>query len=227
MRIIYCKDADEVASANLAEIKRVMSEAGNLFRGFFPTGQSPLKTYQRLTQDDSIFRGQTKIEVIQIDEFYDHTELFKRDLHKNLLEPLEAKSIAILTKFWGPRPSGATIFNHIENILSREIDLAMLGLGPNGHVGFHEPWCGGRTFMGGLVRISGETRLRVKGAESSVAVTFGVGSFLRARNILLTVTGEEKCDIFKRFLKEPESQNLPATFLKSHANIVVTTDLNI
>jgi 6-phosphogluconolactonase/glucosamine-6-phosphate isomerase/deaminase len=62
---------------------------------------------------------------------------------------------------------------HIQIVEKEGIDVALLGLGPNGHVGFHEPGLKAN-FEGGRVMIKEETKKRVPGATTNEALTFGV-----------------------------------------------------
>jgi glucosamine-6-phosphate deaminase len=109
-------------------------------------------------------------------------------------------------------------------VLSQPVDFALLGLGPNGHIGFHEP-SDEQHFLGGRIELSEQSFQRVKEAPGRTALTFGADSFLRAKRIILLVTGEEKRDIYKKFLHSPGEPRLPASLLKAHSDLTVISTL--
>lgn len=100
-------------------------------------------------------------------------------------------------------------------------ELAILGLGTNGHVAFHEPGLP-MTFSFGEVDLAQDTSARLK-LEPGTGITYGVGAFVKAKAILLVVRGESKREIFERLKKGDPS--LPASGLLSHPDLTVLTDL--
>lgn len=109
------------------------------------------------------------------------------------------------------------------------IDLQLLGLGNNGHIGFNEP---GDFFSAGThcVALSESTcaaNSRFFACESEVprfAYTMGIGSIMHARRILLIVSGEAKAEILHKALKGPITPWVPASVLQLHRDVVVVGD---
>ncbi|MUT64482.1 glucosamine-6-phosphate deaminase [Paenibacillus sp. NEAU-GSW1] len=109
------------------------------------------------------------------------------------------------------------------------IDIQLLGLGHNGHIGFNEP---GDKLSGGthVVELKEETReanARFFASMDEVpeyAVTMGVGSILKANNILLVVRGADKADIVKQALTGPITTDVPASLLQTHPRVTVLLD---
>lgn len=102
------------------------------------------------------------------------------------------------------------------------IDLQVLGLGPNGHIGFNEPGAAwdSRTHV---VDLSSETRrvnarfFRKSGAPvPHQAVTMGLGTIMEARRIAVVVLGHAKADILARVITSGPSLHYPATALAGH-----------
>jgi 6-phosphogluconolactonase/glucosamine-6-phosphate isomerase/deaminase len=91
-------------------------------------------------------------------------------------------------------------------------------------VGFHEPGHPS-TFKGGRLTVSDETRARVDGAITCEVFTFGVGAFLKAEEIFLIVTGQEKAKIFHEFERSKPTELLPGSLLKNHPALKVFTDI--
>ncbi|MBP1993285.1 glucosamine-6-phosphate deaminase [Paenibacillus eucommiae] len=112
---------------------------------------------------------------------------------------------------------------------AKQIDLQILGLGHNGHIGFNEP---DHSLVSGthLVELKQETREANARFFASIdevpthALTMGVGTILKAKSILLVVRGEDKAEIVHRALTGPIQTEIPATLLQTHPHLVVLLD---
>lgn len=110
-----------------------------------------------------------------------------------------------------------------------QIDLQLLGLGHNGHIGFNEP---AHALIRGthVVELAEETReanARYFATLDDVpnkALTMGVGTILKAKKILLVVKGADKSDIVQRALQGPITTDCPASLLQTHPNLIVLLD---
>lgn len=110
-----------------------------------------------------------------------------------------------------------------------QLDIQLLGLGHNGHIGFNEP---AEELVSGthVVELAEATRLanaRFFASEDQVpkqAITMGVGSILKAKMILLVVKGADKADIVQRALQGPVSTDCPASLLQTHPSLTVLVD---
>ena len=109
------------------------------------------------------------------------------------------------------------------------IDLQLLGLGANGHLGFNEPGTP-RTLRTHLVNLTEKTRqdnARFFQSISDVpkqAITMGLYDILRAKRILILVSGERKAAAVARMIREDPSENCPATLLKTHPAVTLVAD---
>jgi glucosamine-6-phosphate deaminase len=114
--------------------------------------------------------------------------------------------------------------------LSGQIDLQLLGIGHNGHIGFNEP---AHALIRGthIVDLAEETREANARYFSSLnevpsqALTMGVGTILKAKKILLVVKGADKADIVRRAVQGPITTDCPASLLQTHPNLIVLLDL--
>ncbi|SDI21301.1 glucosamine-6-phosphate deaminase [Paenibacillus naphthalenovorans] len=109
------------------------------------------------------------------------------------------------------------------------IDLQMLGIGHNGHIGFNEPdeELEHVTHVVELHEQTREANARFFGMPKKVpaqAITMGVGTILKAKRILLVVRGPDKADIVKRALQGPVTTKCPASFLQTHPDVTVLLD---
>jgi glucosamine-6-phosphate deaminase len=108
------------------------------------------------------------------------------------------------------------------------IDLAVLGIGKNGHIGFNEP---GTPFdvRTHVALVADETRQAnaysfPDGQPPNRAITVGVATILRARQILLLVTGEEKAEILQQSVFGQVDVAVPASVLQRHADVTIIAD---
>jgi len=113
--------------------------------------------------------------------------------------------------------------------LAGQIDLQLLGLGHNGHIGFNEP---AHALIKGthIVNLAEQTREANARFFDSIddvpkqALTMGVGTILKAKKILLVVKGADKADIIKAALQGPITTDVPASLLQTHPNLIVLLD---
>ena len=110
------------------------------------------------------------------------------------------------------------------------IGLQLLGLGSNGHIGFHAPPCAADAPCRCL-ELSPATRLQNAGAFGgdpaavpARAITLGTGEILAAQAVLLVVTGTDKAAMLKRCLEEPPCAERPASWLQRHPRLQVVVD---
>lgn len=106
------------------------------------------------------------------------------------------------------------------------IDLQLLGLGENGHIGFNEPAdkLDPSTHLTALTESTIKANSRFFENISDVpthAITMGVGTILKAKKIIIAVSGKQKLDAFNKILESNIDTNCPATLLNLHKDVVV------
>ncbi len=110
---------------------------------------------------------------------------------------------------------------------ARGLDLAIVGLGLNGHIGFNEP---GSTVDSPTRVVDLHPRSREAaegyGAEGAPeqGITIGLARLLEAGELWLLVTGERKAEILRAALEGPETPDVPASFLRRHPHWRVMAD---
>lgn len=110
-----------------------------------------------------------------------------------------------------------------------QVDLQLLGLGRNGHIGFNEP---GDCFVPDthcvdLTESTIEANKRFFASEDLVprqAYTMGVKNILDARRILLVVSGYDKADALKSMVEGPITPQVPASILQLHRRVTIVAD---
>ena len=109
------------------------------------------------------------------------------------------------------------------------IDIQVLGMGHNGHIGFNEP---GQAFelethVVNLTDRTIEANARFFASKDEVpkkAMTMGIRSIMQARQILVVVSGEDKAEIVKKAFFGPVTPQVPASILQMHPNVVLVGD---
>ena len=109
------------------------------------------------------------------------------------------------------------------------IDLLILGLGENGHLGFNQPGTSFESTVGiGSMDSALENRIRretgVPAEHSLGGVTLGLSDIMQVRRIILVVKGTSKAEIVKQVLRGPVSTDVPASILQHHPHCEVLLD---
>lgn len=109
------------------------------------------------------------------------------------------------------------------------IDLQLLGIGENGHIGFNEPGTPftSTTHIVTLAQNTREANSRFFNSLEEVpthAITMGIASILKSKEILLLVSGERKAEALNKFVNGEISEEFPASALKYHSNVTVIAD---
>jgi len=199
------------------------------------TGGTPLGVYRRLIEDYRkglvSFRQAT---TFNLDEYVglpeDHPESYHSYMRRNLFDHIDLP----LSRAHLPNGGAADLEAECRryDALIEEaggIDLQLLGIGHNGHIGFNEP---DRELATGthVVDLAEETRranarfFRSIDEVPEQAITMGVGTILKARTIVLLAKGADKADIVRRALEGPITTDCPASLLQTHPRLIVLLD---
>ena len=109
------------------------------------------------------------------------------------------------------------------------MDLQLLGLGHNGHIGFNEP---GDAFEKGthcvdLTERTIEANTRFFASAADVprqAYTMGIGTIMQAKKVLVIVSGKDKAPAVKAMINGPVTPQMPASILQFHKDVIVVAD---
>jgi glucosamine-6-phosphate deaminase len=211
-----------------AFVERLQAEPR--LRVCLPTGDTPSPLYEELVARE--LRGEVSFAqatVVLLDEWADLPPgdparcdvRLRRELLDRLAPPPRFVPIDV-----DGSDDAAAARRHDE--AARHLDLALLGLGMNGHVGFNEP--GSRpddpTRLVRLARSSREAAMARYGAARmpTGGITVGLARLLEAREAWLLVTGASKAGVLRRALREPEGPDCPASYLRRHQRLIVFAD---
>lgn len=198
----------------------------------FPTGSTMEGLYAELRRRVT----EEKLELdqvrgIQLDEYVgvdDETpESFRAWLSDRLLRPAGLDRFLRLPSL-APTPESLGSYEASLAALGG-VDLAILGIGGNGHIAFNEPGspADSRTRVVQLNARTQEANRRYWGDPTAVpseAVSQGIGTIMEARAILLIATGPAKAGILADAFEGPITTEVPASILRGHPNVTVITD---
>lgn len=109
------------------------------------------------------------------------------------------------------------------------IDMQILGIGLNGHIGFNEPGTSfeSRTHVIDLDESTRQANSRFFSSIDEVpkqAITMGIATIMESKEILLLVSGEAKADILAKVINGDVTEEIPATILQQHPNVTIIAD---
>ena len=235
MRIIVVKDKEAMGKRAADLVQAEMARHANPVLGL-ATGSTPLPLYQELARRCKKGLDFSTTITFNLDEYVglkpNHSQTYRHFMNTNLFD-----HINIVKKN-----------THVPNGMAKDIeaeceryeqmiedcggvDLQVLGIGSNGHIGFNEP---GSSFMS-RTRIKTLTEETVndnarffkkRSDVPTLALTMGIGTILDARKCILLASGANKVDAIKAACEGPMTAMCPASILQFHryATLVVTKD---
>ncbi len=229
MTIEVLKDPESLAARAADFIAQALLEKPDL-SVLVATGNTPMRTYaelERRTRTGELdFSSAT---AVQLDEYLNVPDHDSRSLfgwmQRSFTVPLGISKIIRFDPSLDPVAACARYEADIAR--AGGIDLAVLGLGPNGHLGFNEPPSGPDAPTRALeLTPASLTSNAAYWGELEVparALTAGMDLILSSSRILLLVSGTAKRDILARALKGPQTPEVPASYL-GNANLTVLAD---
>ena len=235
MEIRTFATADDVARAVAACIADALRRTPALVLGL-ASGRTPLAPYAELAR---LHAGErldfSAVTTFNLDEFGgvapDHPGSFRRFMQEHFFDAvnLDRAGIGFLD---GTTPDPIAECDRYERAIAERggIDLQILGIGANGHIGFNEPGdvLQARTHV---VRLHDTTRRDNAGlfggdagAVPREALSMGMGTILKAKAIILIATGERKAPCVERMVNGPVTTRLPASFLQLHPQAALYVD---
>ena len=234
MKIIRAKDYADMSrkAANIISAQVIMKP--NCVLGL-ATGGTPVGAYAQLV--DWYNKGDldfSEVTTVNLDEYRglpkEHPESYWSFMHKNLFDKVNIRPEAIHLPD-GTNPDAADACKKYNEIIHSVggIDLQLLGLGPNGHIGFNEPGAAfeKETHCVDLTESTIQANKRFFEKVEDVptqAYTMGIKNIMQARKVLLIVSGEGKAEILDKVLYGPVTPQVPASILQLHNDLTVVAD---
>ena len=233
MKIILTQSYEESARKGAEIILGALAQKPGLLLGL-ATGETPLGVYRRLTEACREGRADfSRARTVNLDEYVGCREedSYRKFMFDNLFDHinLPRENITIADHLAAPDRETERLRGFFER---HTVDLQLLGIGPNGHIGFNEP----DETLESLVHVTdlapatidANARWFIDGAVPTQAVTMGMGDILRARSVLIIVKGESKRDVLRGLLESTAvTTRNPATFLHLHPDVTLIAEKSL
>ena len=232
MEVIIVDGADEVAEVSATLIIELLQRKPSAVLGL-ATGNTPIATYAKLI--DANHRGAVSFAqatTFNLDEYLgidgNHALSYRRFMHEKFFSQIDIEpSRTHLPDGMcvNPRSEG----KRFEALIAASggIDLQILGIGRNGHIGFNEP----ASSLASRTRIktlAPQTRRDNFGSAADDAplhaITMGIGTILEARHVLLMANGAHKAQAIRNTVEGAITAMCPASALQQHPRVTVVID---
>ncbi len=240
MLVVIKKDYDELSREAARVVSEIVREKPSAVLGL-ATGGTPLGLYKeliRMHKEEGL--DFSKITTFNLDEYIGlpptHPQSYHYFMHENLFKHINVGERFIHI------PSGMVDVNDVNRIHKYcdwyegqidavgGIDLQVLGIGANGHIGFNEPG----SSLGALTRIKTLTqKTRSDNARffdgdiekvPKYAITMGIGTIMKARIVLMLATGKHKAQAIKETGEGPITARVPASMVQMHRKVILIVD---
>ena len=232
MKKIVCENYGEMSRTAADIVAKQLAKKPDSVLGL-ATGSTPLGLYEELVR-----RSQTgkidfsKAKAFNLDEYYpinkDHPQSYNYYMKQNLFSKVTI-ALARLPDGEVSDPSVECAEYDAEIEAAGGIDLQILGIGVNGHIGFNEP-AESYSIKTHLTGLSASTLVAnsrfFKDGENqpTTALTMGFGAIFGAKSILLLISGSNKMSIAKKLFEDKIHTDVPASLLLLHPNVTVLMD---
>ena len=233
MKIIKVKDYEELSLVASNVILNLVRDNPKAILGL-ATGSSPIGLYQNLIR--AYQEGEVSfkdVKTFNLDEYCnlpkEHDQSYFSFMNQNLFQHIDILEANVNI----PNTEGddlQKLCDEYNDLLNKHIiDLQLLGIGGNGHIGFNEP---GTSFEGetSVVELADKTRQDNKRFFSSLdevprfAITMGIKNIMSAKEILLIASGKGKAEAVNKLVNGEVTEDFPASILQRHQNVTVIVD---
>ena len=233
MQVIIASCADQVAKIGARYCLETLSQKARPVLGL-ATGSTPVALYQELIdahQNKGIsFKHCSSF---NLDEYVgipeSHPQSYRYFMQQHLFNHIDILAANTIVPD-GMCPPQQAAYEYEEQIKAAGgIDLQVLGIGRNGHIGFNEPSSSlvSRTRIKTLTSqtiLDNKRFFNTGEFQPTVAITMGIATILESRKILLLATGAAKAQAVMNFIEGPLSASCPASALQMHADTLVVID---
>ena len=216
MKVIIVENYEEASQEAAKIFINQVKEKPNSILGL-ATGSTPVRMYELLREDHEKNHTSYKdVKSYNLDEYFgldaSHPQSYHYFMYKNLFNGIDIKE-----------------YNKM--LAENPIDIQLLGIGSNGHIGFNEPGTdfNSKTHYVDLKEstIKDNARLFFNGDEDAVpkqAISMGIQNIMDAKSVVLIACGKNKENAVKGMIEGPVTPELPASVLQNHKDVTVIID---
>ena len=223
MRIIRVQNQIEGGQVAFSLLKDEMAKGAKTLG--LATGSTPLAFYDEIRKSDLDFSDMTSV---NLDEYVglaaDNDQSYHHFMQENLFRAKSFKESFLPNGLASDLQEETRRYDQV--IAEHPIDFQILGIGHNGHIGFNEP---GTSFdvTTHVVNLAEDTIKANSRFFDSIddvpkqAISMGIQSIMQSKMIVLMAYGQGKADAIKQMIEGPVTEDLPASVLQKHPNVVV------
>lgn len=235
MQIIILKNQEQVAKNAANWIIELLSKRTHPTLGL-ATGSTPINLYQELVKNYQQNKLDfSSVTTFNLDEYHniapDNAQSYRTFMKDNLFDFIninqENTHLPTCNNEQNPRGQGLAYEEKIKQ--AGGIDLQILGIGANGHIGFNEPTSSlsSRTRLKTLTEqtlVDNSRLFNTDEHQPTMAMTMGIATILDAKFVLLMATGKNKAKAVKDMITGPITAMCPASSLQLHEHAVIIID---
>lgn len=234
MKVRIFETAQEAAVAGAEIIAEVMKSKENPVLGL-ATGSTPVGMYQELIRKNAAGELDfSKVRSYNLDEYIgldgSHDQSYRYFMNHNLFDHvnIDKENTHVPCGTGADHEADAKQYDAMIEAAGN-IDVQVLGIGNNGHIGFNEP---GKVFVKGthvvdLTESTIDANQRFFASRDDVprqAITMGMGGIMSARKVILMAFGKNKAQAIYNTVNGPVDPMVPASLLQLHGDVIVLLD---
>lgn len=235
MKVIIAENGAAAAKAGADIIEKIVRENPSCTLGL-ATGSSPVAMYKELSRRCSEEGLDfSKVSSVNLDEYVGldgtHDQSYRYFMNDNLFDHINIdKANTYVAKGTGDIEANLKEFNEVLD--KSDVAIQVLGVGPDGHLGFNEP--GATLYDGAHEEILDDSTIEAnkrffasKEEVPTHAVTMGMGNIMRAQRLLMVIGGNKEEAATKLLIEDKIDPMCPATFMRMHrdATVIIEKEL--
>ena len=226
MQIIRVANAEEGGKKAFELIKEGMNNGAKVLG--LATGSTPETLYKEMTASDVDF---TEMTSVNLDEYVglggEDEQSYRYFMNKHLFDKKPFKETFVPNGKAEDLDAASAEYEKI--IDAHPVDIQILGIGQNGHIGFNEPG----TPLDSLTHVVELTESTINANKRyfdkvedvpTRAVSMGIGSIMKGKKMILMAYGEAKAEVIKGMIDGPVTTDMPASALQNHQDVVIIID---
>lgn len=226
MQIIRVANAEEGGKKAFELIKEGMNNGAKVLG--LATGSTPETLYKEMTTSDVDF---TEMTSVNLDEYVglggEDEQSYRYFMNKHLFDKKPFKETFVPNGKAEDLDAASAEYEKI--IDAHPVDIQILGIGQNGHIGFNEPG----TPLDSLTHVVELTESTINANKRyfdkvedvpTRAVSMGIGSIMKGKKMILMAYGEAKAEAIKGMIDGPVTTDMPASALQNHQDVVIIID---
>jgi len=234
IKIIKVKDYEEVSQKAFEVMEEVVKNNPKCVLGL-ATGSSPIGLYKLMIKDHQEKGTSYKdVTTFNLDEYVglpiEHPESYYSFMHRNLFDHIDIneKNINIPSSLGSNLQANCDNYN--KKMAQYKVDIQLLGIGSDGHIGFNEP----NTPFDSVTHITDLEEQTIKDNARffdndikkvpTQAITMGISNVMSAKKILMVANGKGKAEAVRAMVKGPIDEVCPASVLQNHPDVVLVVD---